>query len=194
MSNVLHATREEWLTAAVEELRPLFQAYAPAPASSRIRVACGFPSNWKRSGALGECWVDTASADKTNEILIAPTLDNARDVMAVLVHEVAHTCAGAMNHGKSFAAIADAMGLVPSATRGYKATSAGPAFDGLYGAIIAGLGDYPHAALQATTRKTQATRLLKAVCPSCGYTIRLTARWATQGMPTCCCGDTINLA
>lgn len=190
----IHATREQWLTAAVDELRPLFQAYAPAPAAARIRVACGFPSNWKRSGALGECWIDAASADKTHEILIAPTLAEPRRVVDVLIHEMAHTCAGAMNHGVAFQRTADAMGLVPGATKGYKATVAGPRFDEMYGAIIDSLGAYPHAELSASTRKTQATRLLKAVCGNCGYTIRLTSKWASRGLPTCVCGDQINLA
>lgn len=193
-STPLYATREEWLTAAVNELRPLFQAYAPAPAAARIRVACGFPSSWKRSKALGECWIDTASADQTNEILIAPTLADARDVMAVLVHEVCHTLPGCMNHGKAFAAAADAMGLVPGAAKGYKATSAGLRFDTLYSALIGSLGAYPHAPLNATTRKTQPTRMLKACCPACGYTIRLTQKWADKGLPICVCGAQIALA
>jgi predicted RNA-binding Zn-ribbon protein involved in translation (DUF1610 family) len=46
-------------------------------------------------------------------------------------------------------------------------------FDEAFGTIIASLGDYPHAALSAERPKTQSTRMLKAVCPSCGYIIRL---------------------
>lgn len=190
----IHATREEWLIAAVEELRPLFAAYAPAPAAARIRVSCGFPSSWKRSKALGECWIDDASADKTHEILIAPTVANPRDVVAILIHELCHTLPGAFNHGRAFATAADAMRLVPSANRGYKSTSPAPAFDDMYRAIIDGLGSYPHAELSTSQRKVQPTRLLKAMCPSCGYTVRLTAKWANVGMCTCPCGDTLNLA
>lgn len=189
----IHATREEWLTAAVNELRPLFAAYAPAPAAARIRVSCGFPSNWKRSKALGECWIDDASADKTHEILIAPTVATPRDVVAILIHEMTHTLPGAFNHGRAFAAAADAMRLVPDAARGYKATAPGPHFDALYRDIIDSLGAYPHAELSTSERKVQATRLLKAMCPSCGYTVRLTAKWAKVGMCTCPCGDTLNL-
>ncbi len=33
--------------------------------------------------------------------------------------------------------------------------------------------------------KKQATRLLKAVCPDCGYTIRVTSKWAALGLPVC---------
>jgi rubrerythrin len=31
----------------------------------------------------------------------------------------------------------------------------------------------------------QTTRLLKAICPVCGYTVRVTKRWAEIGLPIC---------
>lgn len=34
-------------------------------------------------------------------------------------------------------------------------------------------------------RKPQTTRLLKAACSSCGYTVRVTKRWADKGLPVC---------
>jgi len=117
--------------------------------------------------------------------MVSPVLSDAYRVIDVLVHELCHTTAGAMNHGLSFQKVADAMHLIPSATKGYKATSAGDAFKQAFGAIIDGLGAYPHAQLSMSTRKVQATRMLKAVCPSCGYTIRLTAKWAARGLPIC---------
>lgn len=190
MSNPIHQTREQWLNAAVDELRPMFQALAPHPAAQRIRVTCGYPSNWKRSKALGECHPATNSADNHYEILIAPTLAKPRDVFAVLVHEVAHTCAGQMNHGRLFGQTCEALGLIPHATKGYKATSPSDAFDDLFAGIVESLGDYPHAELSTAGAKVQATRLLKCFCPSCGYTFRTTAKWMLVGMPTCVCGDT----
>lgn len=180
----IYATREEWLVAAVEEFRAVFAAQA-VPIPQRVRVSCGFPSTAKRSGAIGECWADTASADKSMEIMVSPVLSDTHRVVDVLVHELCHTTAGAMNHGVAFRKVADAMHLIPSALKGYKATSAGPAFKQAFGPIIDGLGEYPHAELSMSTRKVQATRMLKAVCPSCGYTIRLTHKWAAQGLPTC---------
>ena len=180
----IYATREEWLVAAVEEFRAVFAAQA-VPIPAKVRVSCGFPSTAKRSGAIGECWADTASADKSMEIMVSPVLSDTHRVVDVLVHELCHTTAGAMNHGVAFRKVADAMHLIPSALKGYKATSAGPAFKQAFGPIIDGLGEYPHAELSMSTRKVQATRMLKAVCPSCGYTIRLTAKWAAQGLPTC---------
>jgi len=180
----IYATREEWLVAAVEEFRAVFAAQA-VPIPTKVRVSCGFPSTAKRSGAIGECWADTASADKSMEIMVSPVLDDTYRVADVLVHELCHTTAGAMNHGVAFRKVADAMHLIPSALKGYKATSGGDAFKQVFGPIIDGLGEYPHAQLSMSTRKVQATRMLKAVCPACGYTIRLTAKWAARGLPIC---------
>ena len=186
--------REDWLTAAVNELRPFFDTVGkPLPAN--VRVTCGFPSNAKRSGAIGECWADTASADKTFEVLISPTLDDPLHVFDVLVHELCHSTAGAMNHGINFQKVAALMHLVPSlGPKGWKATGRGVQFEPTYGAIIDSLGPYPHAALTMSTKKTQGTRMLKAVCPSCGYTVRLTQKWAALGLPSCPQdSDTLNL-
>jgi hypothetical protein len=186
--------REDWLSAAVSELRPFFDAIG-APLPANVRVTCGFPSNAKRSGAIGECWADTASADQTFEVLISPVLDEPLRVFDVLVHELCHATAGAMNHGVNFQRVAAAMGLAPSPTKaGWKATMRGPDFESNYGFIIASLGAYPHAALTMNSKKVQTTRMLKAVCPSCGYTVRLTAKWAAVGLPSCPAdSDTLNL-
>ena len=177
--------REDWLSAAVSELRPFFDAVG-APLPANVRVTCGFPSNAKRSGAIGECWADTASADKTFEVLISPVLDDPLRVFDVLVHELCHATAGAMNHGVNFQKVAGLMYLVPSAgPKGWKATGPALGFVQTYGSIIDSLGPYPHAALTMSNRKVQTTRMLKAVCPSCGYTVRLTSKWAALGLPSC---------
>jgi hypothetical protein len=186
--------REDWLSAAVSELRPIFDAIG-APIPANVRVTCGFPSNAKRSGAIGECWADTASADKTFEVLISPVLDDPLRVFDVLVHELCHSTAGAMNHGINFQKVAGQMHLVPSAgPKGWKATGPSTSFVPTFGSIIDSLGVYPHAALTMSNRKVQTTRMLKAVCPSCGYTVRLTAKWAALGLPSCPVdSDTLNL-
>jgi hypothetical protein len=188
------SNREDWLSAAVSELRPFFDTIG-APLPANVRVTCGFPSNAKRSGAIGECWADTASADQTFEVLVSPVLDEPLRVFDVLVHELCHATAGAMNHSGNFQRVAGAMGLIPSPTKaGWKATLRGPDFAATYGAIIASLGAYPHAALTMNSKKAQTTRMLKAVCPSCGYTVRLTAKWADLGLPSCPVeSDTLNL-
>lgn len=189
-----HQTREDWLVAGVEELRPVFHALNK-PIPQRIRVACGFPLDAKRSKAIGQCWADTASADKTIEILISPVLDKPVEVFEVLVHELCHATAGAFNHGVNFRKVAEAMKLVAvgGGREPWKSTKGAPDFVDAYGDMIKSLGDYPHAALTYKEKKTQSTRMLKAYCPTCGYTVRLTQKWASQGLPTCPCGDEFTL-
>lgn len=177
-------TREDWLTQLVDEVRPLFEAHTGAPLPARIRVACGFPSSARRSGAIGECWADASSADGTVEILISPVLDDVTTVAATLIHELCHALPGSMNHSKTFATHAANMGLVAGA-KGWKSTGPGPDFDARYGAILSALGTYPHAHLILNAKPAQTTRMLKATCPACGYTVRLTRKWAEAGLPIC---------
>lgn len=186
----LHSTREDWLLAAVVALTPAFAAAGlTVPA---VRVSCGFPSNAKRSGAIGECWSAKASNDRTVEILVSPTVDQPRAVLEVLVHELVHA-SGHMNHGARFGKACATVGLMPTGSS-WKSTKGDSTFDSRYQAVLSGLGAYPHAKLNMRAEvKTQPTRMLKAVC-GCGYTIRLTAKWAAKGLPTCPCGDSFTLA
>lgn len=189
------ATREEWLTAGVEELRPFFVSHGK-PIADKVRIACGFPLDAKRSKAIGQCWSESNSGDSTVEILISPELADPVAVFEVLVHELCHATPNGMNHGKPFKAIATKMHLVPhngTVREPWKSTKGSADFLPTYQAIIDSLGAYPHAPLIYQTKKTQATRLLKAFCPSCGYTIRLTSKWAAKGLPTCVCGDTFTV-
>ena len=178
--------REDWLADAVSELRPLFTHYGETLPLA-IKVACGLPLNAKRSGAIGECWADTTSSDGSFNIFISPTLEDPIQIFETLIHELCHATAGAMNHGVNFQRVADAMHLIPvgSGSAPYKATKGSLKFMDTYGAIIASLGEYPHGALTITTRKKQGTRMLKAICPNCGFTFRLTSLWANKGLPIC---------
>jgi len=184
----IYATREEWLTQASNELRPAFEI-AGAKLPDRIRLTCGLPSNALRSNAIGECWIDTVSADKHYEVFIHPKLASPREVFEVVVHELIHTAKGGFNHGVNFQRIASAMLLEPVdpfRKEAWGATCGTPDFDVAYGAIIDSLGAYPHGSMTiGRKKKKQSTRMLSAKCPSCGYAIRLSAKWASYGMPIC---------
>src|SRR5688572_3108510 len=98
MSKPKYETREEWLVAAVDAMRPLFKAHEyTIPA---LRVTCGWPSSRalsKKKRCLGECWAKEASTDKKPQIFISPYLDEAvsdTGVLATLVHEVVHAVVG----------------------------------------------------------------------------------------------------
>ena len=126
-------------------------------------------------------------------MLFRSKLDQPLDVFAVLVHELVHCLPGCFNHGAKFGKVCTTLGLIPG-QKGFKSTAPGPEFAETYANLLAGLGIYPHGALSpAGGRKKQGTRMLKASCPSCGYTIRLTHKWAEQGLPTCPCGDDFHL-
>lgn len=185
----MYATREAWLQDAAGELSPLIEAASGHTLPANLRVACGFPSTFRRSGALGETFQAKDSADGATEILISPTLSKPAEVLAVLIRQLMQTVA----HGNAghLSACCAAAGIIPGKPNTVPALliAAQSAVD----SIAQALGEYPHAELSLADRPKAPTRLLKGLCPSCGYTIRLSAKWAKQGMPTCPCGDLLNL-
>ena len=198
---VIYPTREDWLTAAVSELKPFFLLNGVS-ISDKIRVSCALPSNAKRTNfkSVGECFPNTNSADAHFEIFISPVLADPIKVFETLIAMLCHTANGALNHGKPYQKIADAMLLLPNGTQSarYKSVTHGDAFVQAYKQIIDSLGVYAHAELSASVGKKQSTRMLKCVCPSCGYTVRLTAKWAFKhgnlNLPLCPNeGDTLGL-
>jgi hypothetical protein len=188
-----HQTREDWLTAAIASLRPVFAGHG-ITLPARIRATCGLPSTFTRSGTLAECWADTDSADGTHEVMISPTLADPAQVLAQLVGALAHAAPGAMSHtSNAFIEAAANLGLCPAGDN-WRMVQGAEDFPQAYAGVLASLGAYPHAPLNVGTKKTQSTRMLKAVCPTCGYTVRLSAKWADKGLPTCPTdGDTFAL-
>jgi len=177
------STREDWLNNAVVELRPIFDAKG-YPLPQNIRVTCGFPSRHARSlnRAIGEHWSSSASDDATHEILISPVVDDPFDVFGILIHELAHSATDGDGHRKRFPHCVRALWLEGRPTN----TTVGKAFRDNLTDLIDSLGAYPHARLNVgLNRKTQSTRMLKACCPQCGYTIRLSNKWADVGLPDC---------
>ena len=185
-------TREEWLSKAVSELRPVFDS-VKHPLPDEIRVSCGFPSSNARSRknrALGEWWSPKQSPSGKHHIFIAPQVSESFDVFGVLVHELAHSATEGDGHMGRFPSLVKSLGLEGKPS----STVVGAVFRDMFGDLVASLGDYPHDGLTVPAKpKTQSTRMLKAMC-SCGYTIRLTKTWADKGLPTCLCGDSFSLS
>jgi hypothetical protein len=136
--------------------------------------------------------------DKTTEIFISPFVDDAIEVLSILTHEMLHAAVGTVNkHGPVFKQAARTVGLVGPAT----ATQPSDALRQTLVELYAGLGTYPHAALDEALIPKQSTRYLKYVCPSVPchieqagvYTIRITAKWAASP-PKCGCCDTVLVA
>lgn len=182
----MYATREAWLQDAAGELAHLILAASGQSLPATLRVACGFPSTFRRSGALGETFAPKDSADGATEILISPTLSEPWQVLAVLARQLLLSVAS----GAAFSRACAAAGITPGKPCEVPTVINCSTITDLASA----LGEYPHAELSLADRPKAPTRLLKGLCPSCGYTIRLSAKWAQQGMPTCPCGDLLNLA
>jgi hypothetical protein len=190
MANV---TREQWLEAAVAELRPLLEEVgAPVP---EVRVSVGWPSSKatsRKNRTIGECWKRQTAADGISQIFISPTLGGEEQVLGTLVHELIH----AWDDGKSghkgnvakregFRGKATAIGLVGKMT----ATTVGTELLPKLTAIAEKIGDYPHSPLSPSGKeKKQTTRMLKLECPEDGYIVRTTAKWLDMGYPICPCG------
>jgi hypothetical protein len=180
-----HSTRETWLHAAATIFRPWFQKFN-VDYPEKLRISCGLAGGRIGAKTLGECWSDKCSSDQAREVFISPEMDNPSRVLDVLIHELCHACLPfEVKHGKPFKKLASGLGLEGKMT----ATIASSALEAKLADVIAEIGPYPHAALHGIVKKKQGTRMLKIVCPGCGYTVRTTAKWIEHGMPTCCCGE-----
>lgn len=182
-----YATREQWLHAVKDQLAPVFKQHG-ATIPARVRLTCGFPTRGALSRGTfvaGQCFDIGERKDSAWEISVTPRLDDPVNVGAVLVHELCHACVGGTKegHGPVFSKLAKAMGLVGKMTN----TTAGSELKRTLAAIVDRVGPYPHASLLPSDKeKKQSTRLIKAACETCGYTVRVTRKWLDQsGTPLC---------
>jgi len=177
-------TREDWLVALAKQFEKTFkQNSAKLP---KYRITCGPPSRGAFAAhkrTIGQCFAPTMSADKTTEIIISMTQDHAMTVAGVLAHEMVHAVVGVeCGHRGPFRKLALAIGLKGKMT----ATTESPAFKKMVRPWLRDLGKYPHAAVDWSKRPKQSTRMLKAECDECGYTVRITRKWVSEvGAPHC---------
>src|SRR5215831_1079690 len=100
-SLLVHSSREAWLRAAAVELASDFDAAGYR--MPRMRFAIAFPSTGRFGKRVGECWPDSHSRDQTHEIFIRADQSDPVEVLAILVHEIAHAVVGAeAKHGLLF--------------------------------------------------------------------------------------------
>lgn len=180
-------TREAWLLKAIESLKPHFSSKGyPLPI---VRVSTGFTGSRSGYKAIGSCWANEAAEDNINQLFISPVINDTMQVLGVLVHELVHSVVGVKEgHNKVFKRCALSVGLEGKMT----ATTASHSLqNSVFKPIISLLGEYPHAKLTPglSGKKKQGTRMLKALCGECGYTVRLTKTWADIALPECPCCD-----
>jgi len=182
-------TRDAWLEAATNALRPHFQT-AGFPIPAEIRFSIGFPSGGRKGKAIGEHWHSVASADAHHEIFIRADQADPGAVLGILSHELVHSAVPlGSGHGPVFKKAALAVGLEGKMRHALP----GAVFAAKLAEIAAELGPLPHAALNfdrggSEAPKKQGTRLLKAECETaaCGYTVRITRKWLDAVGAPCC--------
>lgn len=186
MDNIVHETRDAWLQAAVEHMKPWFVSLGH-PITGKVRCAIGFPSMGalaRKKRRIGEHWDAISSADGHSEIIVSPLLDDRTEILATLAHELAHAALGnKRGHKQPFGKLVTGLGLVGKVT----ATEAGEQFLLRVEPLMPILGKLPHAKLTPIEKeKKQTTRLLKCECNKCGYAARITRKWLeAAGTPLC---------
>ena len=82
-----HDSRESWLRAGANELRPYFQDCG-YPLPDKIRYAIAFTSTGRKSKRYGECWHASSSEDSAYEIFIRADLAEQRtyDALRLIEH------------------------------------------------------------------------------------------------------------
>jgi len=183
-------TREEWLNSATEGLVGEVLLPAGLAIDGPRRVSCGWPSRGALAATrrkIGQCWAPTASGDGTHELFVSPAIEEPVRVLDILLHEMIHAAIGCdKKHGPAFKRAMLDVGLAGKPTATY--AEDGTALHAALADLAGRLGPYPHAKIDYTARPKEGTRLLKAECPECGYTVRVTRKWLDVGLPTCPCG------
>src|SRR5271156_3819667 len=189
-----HDTRESWLRAATDELRPYFQRCG-YPLPDKIRFAIGFPSTGRKGNRVGECWHSSTSADDHFEIFIRADQSEPVECLGVLVHELVHVVVPVdAKHGKLYREAAIKIGLQGKMVHALPGILLQKRLEDL----AATLGPLPHARLNidrgadnrgpADREKKQKARMLKAQCEveGCGFIVRVAAAQVRNvGPPHC---------
>jgi hypothetical protein len=187
----MHETREAWLIEATKHLRPWFeQEEAPLP---NIQVSIGVQPG---ATTLATCYMDDkepGDPEYTSNIYVTPAVDPEEPtrLLDILLHEMVHAAnhfQGINGHGKEFGAIARALGLTGKMT----ATVASEELKERLAPIAEVLGPFPHKVMDLAGRglgpggkKKQTTRMVKAQCTECTYTVRLSRKWIEVALPIC---------
>lgn len=176
-----HSTREEWLQAAIEMIRPTFVSKGYRIPDD-CQVSCGFASTGLRSHHIGQCWSRKSSSDGRNQIFISPALHEPLEVMDTLVHELVHAVDDCQHkHGREFKKIAVKVGLEGP----MRSASAGKELKQHLAELAAKLGPYPHGRLKVYHRKVTNAPRPRAKCPACGFTVPMLKRFLVYGPPIC---------
>lgn len=207
MNTNTNAHRETWLNRLAALMAPKFEELGfPVP---KMRVAIGFTgSKSGEMKVAGVCWHKAVSADGHFEIFISPDQAEPMTVAAILAHEMTHAAVGFdAGHKGVFAKTVAALGMVrpfTSSVAGPKFEEWVKPFLALLGALPhaplmfrdsggvvrkdkgEGGAEGEDGGGSSNDKPKQSTRMLKACCShqvdgkACGYTVRLSRKWALE--------------
>lgn len=203
MKELKQPTREAWLNAALDTLRPMFTE-AGMGLPENLKVSCGWPVRGgmsTRKRVIGECWKAEASTEGATQIFISPWLAEPLEVLETLVHELIHAARPAAKHGPDFKDGMKKVGLIGKAT----STKAGDELILRLAQLSETLGDYDNGKLglatPADSPKKQSCRQRKIICPKnaahengTDVIYRASKKVADLGLPECpVCGEQLEL-
>ena len=159
-------TREDWLNKSAFFInRDIFSKKGYDLDLKNIKISVG---NTQRSTGvkhtvLGVCYSKRVSTGNFNEIVLSWAVDDSKEALGTLVHELVHAYDNNKNgHNQVFKKIAESVGL----TGQMRATTETKELKDYFDNIIKSIGRFPHKEVLPTTAK-QTTRMLKMVC-KCG--------------------------
>jgi hypothetical protein len=152
-------TREDWLQAAIKELRPTFDRHIstdPAlttvygiPDDVRVSVGFGYKARAETKYIAGQTWSRITTEDKSPAVFISPMLGDAVEVLVTLTHELIHVALDCEDgHTKRFKVLAEALGLEAPLTQINPSDLLILELTGL----LEFLGPYPHAAIDVDVK------------------------------------------
>jgi hypothetical protein len=181
-------TREQWMLAGIEALRPHFAA-AGIDIPEHVRISTGWPGGkGTKASVIGQCWASSTVSDGTSAIFISPVLKSPVAILSTIVHELVHAVDDCKSgHRGAFVKMAKAVGLM----KPWTSTPPSLSLLSTLAAIADDLGPLDHGSISTSSRKgVQTTRMLKVECLTCGCVLRMTRKWlAEAGLPTCGCGS-----
>lgn len=185
--------REAWLNEIGNKLTPVIEeaaalVYGDKRKMPKWMATVGFPSRGalsQKKRVIGQCWPGMKGKDGSAQLFISPVIHENMEVVATMAHEMVHAIDRCENsHRGPVVRMFKQIGLIGKPT----ATEAGPEFIELVKPFIKEVkGAFPHTPLVANPKfKPQSTRLIKAACAGCGYTVRVTKKWLEEaGTPIC---------
>lgn len=189
--------REAWLQAAAVKLRPLLKPYAQTP---DVMISVGWARN-RPNTAAGTCTPST-SAGGIPQIFIWPAEVKVTNILSYLLHELIHASDDCdSGHKGHFARVHKAVGFVSPPTL----SNTTPELEAKLEAIRDALPPYPHKPinLKSSAEKKQTTRMIKIECKAANchvrdgesnYSVRTTQKWIDEGLPSCPCGEEMELS